>query len=265
MLVSVPDPTYTTSPKSRQNFILAVKLATLLVALVWAVFLIDHLLPISLKAYGVRPREWSGLLGIFFAPLLHSNLGHLFSNTFPLYVGTILMLYLYPNAALKAFPFLYLGSGALAWSFARSSNHIGASGLVYGVLAFVFVAGIARRDIRSIAASLVIWFLYGSMVWGVLPTRPSVSWELHAAGFVMGIVTALIWRHSDRPPFKVYDWEQDQNEDSGELDQDGDLASDDEFNFDDEPSGDDELHLDDEPSGNDEFDMSQNEDERKRT
>jgi membrane associated rhomboid family serine protease len=219
MFIHLPDPAYTTSEKSRKNFSLALRLAVILVATIWGVYLLDHVLPFSLNEYGLRPREWVGLLGIVTAPLFHSSIQHVSSNTFPLLIGATLMLYLYPYAAVKAFPYIYLGSGLLAWGFARPNNHIGASGLIYGVLAFVFVSGIVRKDVRSIAASMVIWFLYGSLVKGVVPSQPRISWELHAAGFVMGILTAIIWRQSDRPPYKQYEWENEpeESEDSDAL------------------------------------------------
>jgi membrane associated rhomboid family serine protease len=77
------------------------------------------------------------------------------------------------------------------------------------LLAYVFVSGIIRRDMRSVAVSLLVWFLYGTMVWGVLPIRPHMSWELHLGGAVMGVITALVFRNWDRPPVVRYDWEDD--------------------------------------------------------
>jgi membrane associated rhomboid family serine protease len=104
---------------------------------------------------------------------------------------------------------IWLGSGALAWLIGRPSLHFGASGLIYGLLAFVFVGGVLRRDLRSVSVSLLVGFLYGSLIWGVLPLRPHMSWELHLGGAVMGCLMALVYRRWDRVPVLRYDWEDD--------------------------------------------------------
>lgn len=213
-----PDPAYTASKRARRNFGLAVRLTAGFVAVMWAVFLFDLLAGLDLARFGLRPREAAGLLGLVTTPLLHANLAHIVSNTFPLFVGGVAMLFLYPNSALKALPMIYVGSAALAWLIARSSLHIGASGLVYGILAYVFVAGVLRRDLRSVGVSLLIWFLYGSLLWGVLPLDSGVSWELHACGAIIGIVLAIVFRHQDLPPMKRYDWEDEFPDEANDLD-----------------------------------------------
>ncbi|MEM1080587.1 MAG: rhomboid family intramembrane serine protease [Pseudomonadota bacterium] len=172
----------------------------------------DQLLDLNLIRFGLHPRDGMGLMGVVTTPLLHFNLSHIVSNSLPLLIGGTMMLYLFPNASVRALPVLYFGSSALAWLFARDSIHIGASGLIYGLLAFVFVSGILRRDMRSVGAALLIWFLYGSMIWGVLPAAPDMSWELHASGFVLGVWMAVVFRNWDRPPMKRYDWEDDDAE-----------------------------------------------------
>ena len=104
---------------------------------------------------------------------------------------------------------VWLGSGLLGWCIGRPSIHIGASGFVYGLLAFVFVSGMFRQDMRSVGVSLVVWFLYGSMIWGVLPIRPQMSWELHLSGAILGVIMAILYRNWDRVPLKRYEWEDD--------------------------------------------------------
>ena len=218
MRVHVPDPDYSSSGRAKANFLLAVKLTLGFLAVMWAVFVIDQLFNLELIRFGLRPREGAGLLGLITTPLLHFNLAHILSNSFPLLVGGTVMLFLYPNAALRALPILIIGTGAIAWAFARPNVHIGASGLVYGILAFVFVSGILRRDLRSIGAALMIWFLYGSMIWGVLPAGRSMSWELHLSGFMLGIVLAAVFRSWDIPPLKRYEWEDEQQESAEDFD-----------------------------------------------
>lgn len=207
MQLRLPDPAYTTSRRAGSNFLLAFRLMLGFVLVMWSVFLFDQLMELGLIRYGLRPREAGGLLGVITTPLLHYNLAHIGSNTLPLLVGGTMLLFLYPNASLRVMPALFFGSSLLAWFFARSSIHIGASGLIYGVLAFVFVSGVIRRDFRSIGAALLVWFLYGSMLWGVLPLGPNMSWELHASGLMIGVLMALLFRHWDQPPMKRYEWE----------------------------------------------------------
>jgi len=105
---------------------------------------------------------------------------------------------------------LWLGTGVLAWMIGRPSLHIGASGFVYGMLAYVFVSGMLRQDMRSMAVSLFVWFMYGSMVWGILPIRTGMSWEMHLSGAVLGVVMAVLYRNWDRVPLKRYEWEDDE-------------------------------------------------------
>ena len=209
MALGKPDPRYTQSKKARSNFRLAMRLSLILLGLVWLVFIFDAAFGLRLARFGLRPGSIEGLAGIVTAPLLHGNFEHILSNTLPLFIAVTATLYLYPNSALRVIPAVWLGSGALAWFFARPSMHIGASGLIYGLLAYVFVSGILKRDMRSISVSLLVGFLYGSMIWGVLPTRPRMSWEMHLTGAVVGVLMAFVYKHWDRVPLVRYDWEDD--------------------------------------------------------
>ena len=209
MQLHKPDPRFTESKRAQKNFSLALQISLSVLALLWFILITDQYLNLHLGRFGLRPRDVQGLLGILTAPLLHSGVEHLFSNSLPLLVSLTTMLYLYPNSAMRALPIIWLGSGMLAWVIGRPSLHIGASGFIYGVLAFVFISGMLRRDMRSISVSLLVWFLYGSMIWGILPIRPNMSWELHLTGAIFGVVMALRYHDWDRVPVKRYDWEDD--------------------------------------------------------
>lgn len=209
MVFDKPDPRYTHSRRARSNFTLALKITLVFIGIIWAIFLVDAVLGLRLGRLGLRPGSTGGLLGIVTAPLLHGSPQHLLSNTLPLLVSLTAALYLYPASSLRAIPMIWLGSGAIAWLIGRPSLHFGASGLIYGLLAFVFVGGVLRRDLRSVSVSLLVGFLYGSMIWGVLPLRPHMSWELHLGGAVMGCLMALVYRGWDRVPVVRYDWEDD--------------------------------------------------------
>jgi len=206
----VPDPAYTNSDQARAHFHLAARLAGGFVALIWVVYLLNLAFDVDPDPFGVRPREVSGLIGIFFAPLVHSGFAHVAANTLPLLVLGTAMLLLYPASALRALPVIYLGPGIVVWLFGRGSIHFGASGLVYGLVSYIFVAGLLRRDRRAIAASLIVAFMYGSLTLGLLPMPPEISWETHLAAAVIGALLALALRRFDVLPAKRYAWEDEQ-------------------------------------------------------
>ena len=210
MLVHIPDPDYTTSDRARASFRLALKLALGFVVVIWLIDIGSWALGLELRRFGIRPREFAGLPGIVFAPLLHGGPFHLAANSMPLLVLGTALLYLYPNSALKVLPAIYFGPGVAVWLFAHEGIHVGSSGLIYGLLGYVFLAGVFRLDRRAIAASLLVAFLYGSMVWGVLPIQPGVSWESHLAGAVIGLALAVALRRLDVPPRKRYGWEEEE-------------------------------------------------------
>ena len=212
MDVDIPDPAYTSSERARASFRLAFRIALCLVALLWLIQSVNTAFDLGLERFGVRPREWSGLPGIALAPLLHGSFGHLIANTVPLLVLLTAMLHLYPGSAVRALPAIFLGPGAAVWLLGRASVHIGASGLVYGLVAHIFLAGVIRRDRRAIAASLLVYFLYGSLAWGVLPIQQGMSWETHLAGGLIGALSAIALRRLDIPPRRRYAWEDEEGE-----------------------------------------------------
>jgi len=211
------DPDYTSSARARANFRLAFKIALGFVALIWLIDILNWALDLELQRFGVRPRQFAGLPGILLAPLLHGGPVHLIANSLPLLVLGTGMLYLYPNSAVKVLPAVYLGPGIAVWLFAEGGVHVGSSGLVYGLVTYIFVAGLIRLDRRAIAASLLVSFLYGSMVWGVLPIQPGVSWQTHLAAALIGLGMAIALRRLDIPPLKRYTWE-DETEEPGDSD-----------------------------------------------
>jgi len=207
MHLGKPDPNFIASKRAQRNFRLALKIALMFTGFLWLILYLDYFLGLELTRFGLRPGHLKGLIGLLTAPLLHGGVEHMFSNTLPLIVSLTAILYLYPRSSLRVIPIIWIGSGLLAWMIGRPSLHFGASGFVYGLLAFVFISGIFRFDMRSVAVSVMVWFLYGSMIWGVLPIRPNMSWELHLAGAILGVAMAIVYRHWDVTPVKRYEWE----------------------------------------------------------
>ena len=187
------------------------------VLLLWLIELLDQSFGLNLSRLGVYPRELQGLPGILAAPLIHGGWLHLASNSFALLVLGTVMLYGYPRAALPLLVLVWLGAGIGVWLFARGSYHFGASGLTHGLMFFIFVSGILRHDRLSIALSMIVFFLYGGMVWTVFPNEPGVSFESHFFGAVMGLTGAFLFFGRDPlPPEKHYDWEEEDEPDDNE-------------------------------------------------
>ena len=174
--------------------------------ILWAVHLLSLLLNEDLAKLGLLPRNLVGLLGIFTSPLIHADFSHLISNTIPLIILGWIIFYFYPKLSYLLFVFIYFFTGLLVWIFARQVFHIGASGIVYGFVSFLFFSGIFRKDNTSIALALVITFLYGGLVWGMVPGWKGISWESHLFGAITGLIAAYLFRKID-PPSKKYDWE----------------------------------------------------------
>lgn len=191
--------------------------SVLFVAALWLVYLGAALFDLELITYGIFPRRIAGAAGIVFAPLIHGSLSHLFANSVPIAVLGTALLYGYPRSAAVVLACLYLGTGLGVWLMGRDAYHIGASGLAFGMLTFVFIIGAIRWDRRAIALSMLVFFLYGSMLWGIFPTDPGVSFESHFFGALIGAVLAFLCRHRDPAPVeKRYSWE-----DEAEIDSDG--------------------------------------------
>lgn len=160
----------------------------LFVAMIWGVFALDLILPAVLTQWGIRPRTAWGLVGIPLAPFLHGGIGHLLSNTVPLVVLLILL----AGSRIRTWETvceIVLGGGALLWLFGRGDSvHVGASGLVYGLIAFLIVSGFRERRPIPLLIAILVGFLYGgTLISGVLPTVGSgISWDGHLTSAIAG-------------------------------------------------------------------------------
>jgi membrane associated rhomboid family serine protease len=163
-----------------------------------AIFVIVHLTQAIFNEdfgdFGIYPRTLTGLRGILFSPLIHGDWAHLLSNAAPMLVMGVLMLGFYPRVATRAFVMLYLLTGTMVWVFARSVYHVGASGVVYGMVFFLFFNGIFRRSNRAVMAALTVLGLYGSLFLGFSPNQEGISWESHLLGALVGAFTALYYK-----------------------------------------------------------------------
>jgi membrane associated rhomboid family serine protease len=163
-------------------------------ALLYVVYFIGLFIPIT--KFGIVPRTTSGLIGIFTAPFLHGGLRHLLSNTIPLITLLIVLNTIYPSKTLAVFLFVTLAGGLLVWIFGRDANHIGASGLIYGLVAFLIVYGILEKKYIPIAISIGVALVYGGLIWGIFPSVKSyISWEGHLFGAIAGVLIAFLLKN----------------------------------------------------------------------
>ncbi len=200
--------------EEKNNIIRSILYPGLFVLLLWFVKLVEISLDINLVQFGLYPRAYKGLLGILTCPLIHSTWNHLYSNSIPLLVLGAITFYFYRPIAFSIFFWVYLMSGVWLWAAGREAYHIGASGLVYGFVSFLFFSGVFRKERSTMVLSLLVVFLYGSLVWGVFPVNTDVSWESHLLGAAAGLITAFYYR-KEGPQKKEIEWDENE-EDDGE-------------------------------------------------
>ena len=184
----------------------SLKFSVVLLIIIWSVKLFEIIFGYDFKQYGVLPRNFNGLVGILFSPLIHSDVNHLLSNSLPVIILCLLIFDFYSQIAKKIFIYLYFISGLWLWCIGRESLHIGASGLIYAMASFLFFSGVLRKNTQLSAVSLLVIFIYGGLFWGLFPIYQNVSWEGHLTGFIAGILVSFIFR-KDGPKRKKYNWE----------------------------------------------------------
>ena len=185
---------------------------TFLIVLLWLIRLFETEFHLDLVQGGIYPLHVKGLLGILTAPLVHGSFSHLMANTVPLFVLTLALLFFYRDLAYRIFFLIWIISGIFVWLGAREAWHIGASGVIYGLAAFLFMSGIVRNNVRLLTISIIVVFLYGGLFWGIFPMKPEISWEGHLWGGVSGIVLAVVYRKKG-PPAEQHPWDEDDEED----------------------------------------------------
>ncbi|MFT4780199.1 MAG: membrane associated rhomboid family serine protease [Flavobacteriales bacterium] len=183
--------------------------------IIWVIWWIEYEFGHRLSKWGTQPRTLRGAIGIITTPFLHGSLEHISGNTFSFVTLSSFLIFFYRSIAFKVLGLLYVCSGILLWLIAFGGNHIGVSGVIYGLASFLFFSGVLRRDPQLLRVSLAVAFIYGSIVWWVLPIDASISWEGHLAGSVIGIVLSLAYRRKGPTPRK-YQWELDEERESEE-------------------------------------------------
>ena len=177
--------------KSKSIFLIPI---TYVIA-IWFIYWVEINFNFNFNKYGVFPRTLEGFRGIFLTHFIHSNTSHLFNNSIPLFVLLSSLFYFYRDVAYKVLLLGAVCTGFFTWCIARESYHIGASGVVYLLFSFVFFSGIIKKHYRLVALSFIVIFLYGSMIWYVLPIKDGISWEGHLSGFLVGLYFAIRYKN----------------------------------------------------------------------
>ena len=206
--------------EEQQKFYHSLVFPTILMIILWLVKITEVVFKTSFADYGLLPQTWIGLRGIIFSPFLHANFAHLSANSLPLFFLTAGLFYYYGKKATSIFILSLLITGFWVLIFAKDTwVHIGASGVVYALATFHFTSGVLRREPRMMAFSLLVVFLYGSLVWGIIhdfsPDK-NISWQSHMLGGLAGIILAFAYRQ-DGPQRIIYQWEDDEDEDNQEY------------------------------------------------
>jgi membrane associated rhomboid family serine protease len=205
----------------RKKILLSLVVPGTFVIILWIIRFIEAKFGVDFSELGIYPMEISGLKGILFSPLIHSDIKHLFNNSLPILVLGSALFYFYSDVAFRVLAITWITTGILVWFAGRPAWHIGASGIVYSLASFLFVSGLIRRYFRLMALSLLVVFLYGSMVWGMFPSvNTGISWESHMLGAITGLTLAILYR-KDGPVRPIPEWmlydDDDDEDDSGDY------------------------------------------------
>lgn len=225
---------YPSNPKNldpemeKKIFFHSLLFPALFVLLLWIVKIIELTAGLSFVKFGIFPRHINGLQGILFSPFIHSDFSHLISNSLPFFILGFMLIYFYRRISYRIFFLLYILSGISTWFMGREAWHIGASGVVYALAAFHFVSGIIRSDVRLLTLSAIVVFLYGGLVWGLLPIRPEISWEGHLSGAIFGVLLAFYYRKYIVRREK-FDWELEDDDDDNQEEDDTITFSDEKY------------------------------------
>lgn len=196
-------------PKEEFTYTPGIWLWPLLTLLImWSVFAIEHFGDFDFYRYGIYPRDWVGLRGIVLAPFIHGHLEHIWNNSISVVVLLLALRFFYRKDFWPVVIWGTLGAGVFTWIVGRGSFHIGISGLIYALFAFMFFKGIRTKYYRLMALSLAIILFYGGMIWYVFPNiQNDISWEGHMGGFLTGLFLAFYLPNKTYVEPPKYRWE----------------------------------------------------------
>ncbi len=182
------------------------------VLFLWVVFWLQIKYDFDFDQNGILPRTFSGLQGVVFSPFIHADMQHLYNNSIPLLILLAALQFFYAKQSIAVISYGIVLSGLITWVIGRDSYHIGASGLIYVLVSFIFFKGIQTQYYRLVALSLTVVVVYGGLVWYVFPNPETlgdanISWEGHLAGLITGFVLSILYKTPEYTKIIKYDWE----------------------------------------------------------
>lgn len=205
--------------KEKYSLLKLLAFPVLMTVVLYSIKLYETINNVHFTYLGVYPKSVKGLLGIITHPLVHGDWTHLLNNSVSLFFLSLAIIYFYKKIALQIIPLLWLVTGFWLWIFGRESYHIGASTLVYAFASFLFFSGVFRKNKSLAIISMLVVFLYGSMVWGIFPMKVQISFEGHLAGFLAGLAFAFYYRKQG-PQDDTYQLLEDEENNEEEDDED---------------------------------------------
>ncbi len=175
----------------KARFISSLMPSLLFLICIWGIKGLETLLDVRFYQLGIYPLNWANIFGVITAPLIHGDWEHLSSNSLPLLVLGTALFFFYRKIAFEVIGVIYIVSGIWVWLFASPGYHLGASGLIYGMAFFMFTSGVIRKKRETMALALLVVVLYGSIVWGLFPLDPKVSWQTHLFAAIIGVILAF--------------------------------------------------------------------------
>jgi membrane associated rhomboid family serine protease len=201
--------------KDLKEYIFTIKYPLLLIAFIWLVEIVDRAFLLDIESLGILPRTGVGFLHIVTAPFVHGEWNHLYNNSFSLLATTAIMATFYPKVAFNVFITIMILTGIGVWLYARDAYHIGASGVIYGLVSYIFWTGIFKKNAKSVVLALLVLSLYAGMFESIFPNvEKDISWESHLAGAIAGIIVAFIFKNvveEDELQYKNKPWALEDN------------------------------------------------------
>ena len=171
------------------------RIALAAIAILWLVYFLNLVLVVDLRVYGLKPRQIDGLWGILAAPFLHVDIQHLSANTGVLFILLAVSLSYSRAQTLKALLTIMLLGGGMVWLLGMGGTiHIGASGIIFGLIGYLMCLGVFQRDWKALIISIVITVVYGGALHSLLIYMPGISWTGHLFGFISGVLAAWVTR-----------------------------------------------------------------------
>jgi membrane associated rhomboid family serine protease len=176
--------------------------------ILWFVYWLQIKFDFDFDENGILPRTFSGLQGIIYSPFIHADINHLYNNSIPLLILLAALRFFYSKQSFAVIGYGILFSGFITWVIGRENYHIGASGLIYVLVSFIFFKGIQTKYYRLVALSLTVVMVYGGLVWYIFPkVDEQISWEGHLAGLITGFALSLFYKTPEYKKVIKYDWE----------------------------------------------------------